>query len=79
MPDGILAGDLFLVAPGEPMPGPRPEYRVRATGEYRRPRKGEWFLSGAVVEGYHAATDLSTAYHIAVLVKGELVWREGSS
>jgi hypothetical protein len=44
-------------------------YHVRAvpTGEMRAPRKGEWFLSGAVVEAYYAPNDLSTPYHIAKL------------
>lgn len=38
------------------------------TGEKRAPRRGEWYLSGAVVEGYRAPKDLSTPYHIAKLV-----------
>lgn len=38
------------------------------TGERRAPRQGEWYLSGAVVEGYRAPNDLSTPYHIAKLV-----------
>lgn len=44
------------------------------SGEYRPPRKGEWYLSGAVVTAYRAPNDLETPYHIArvVLVKYEL-------
>lgn len=38
----------------------------RATGEFRAPRKGEFYLSGAIVEAYPAPNDLSTAYWIAV-------------
>lgn len=36
-----------------------------ATGEYRPPRKGEYYLSGAIVAAYRAPNDLSTAYWIA--------------
>jgi hypothetical protein len=39
------------------------------TGEYRKPRKGEWYLSGAIVEAYQAKNDLDTPYQIAKLVK----------
>ena len=39
------------------------------SGEKRPPKKGEWYLSGAVVGAYKAPNDLSTAYHIARLVK----------
>lgn len=48
----------------------RPEDRVYAvaTGEVRPPKKGEWFLSGAVIEAYRAIEDLSQEYHIARLV-----------
>jgi hypothetical protein len=41
--------------------------RAVATGEFRAPRKGEWFLSGSYVEAYRAENDLNTAYHIAQL------------
>ena len=36
-----------------------------ATGEFRPPKKGEWFLSGAEVMAYKAFNDLNTPYHIA--------------
>jgi len=39
------------------------------TGELRPPHCGEWYLSGAVIEAYKAIADLSTPYHIAVLVE----------
>jgi hypothetical protein len=42
--------------------------RAMATGEMRAPRKGEWFLSGAVVEAYRANNDISIQYNIAKLV-----------
>lgn len=42
--------------------------RAIRTGEKRPPKKGEWYLSGAIVEAYRAPKDLTTAYHIAKLV-----------
>lgn len=53
------------------------EYRYRPslsgmavvwTGERRAPRKGEWFLSGAIIEAYAAHDDLTQVYPIARLV-----------
>lgn len=46
-----------------------PNRRIVAafTGEVRPPKRGEWYLSGAIVEGYKAPNDLSTPYHIAKL------------
>jgi hypothetical protein len=41
---------------------------ARWTGEKRPPRKGELYLSGAVIAAYVAPNDLSTAYHIAEAV-----------
>ena len=43
------------------------QVRAVATGEFRPPRKGEWFLSGSYIEAYRAENDLPTAYHIARL------------
>lgn len=42
--------------------------RAVPTGEMRPPKAGEWFLSGAIVEGYRASNDISAPYHIAKLV-----------
>lgn len=42
--------------------------RARATGEFRAPKKGEWYLSGAIITAYQAPNDLSTSYHIAEIV-----------
>lgn len=39
------------------------------TGEFRPPKKGEWYLSGAAPVGYRAPNDLHTAYYIVELVK----------
>jgi len=38
------------------------------TGEKRPPKKGEWYLSGAIIEAYRAKNDLSDTYPIATLV-----------
>jgi len=46
------------------------------TGEYRNPKAGEWFLSGAIPEAYHTLCDLNTKYHILKLVKVEQVVTE---
>lgn len=40
--------------------------RFKATGQFRPPRKGEWYLSGARVQAWKAPNDLSTSYWIAV-------------
>ena len=41
--------------------------RGTATGEFREPKAGEWYLSGAVVHAYKAPNDLSSKYWIAQL------------
>ena len=48
-----------------------PKYNVHVvrTGEFREPKRGEWYLSGAIPAGYRATNDLSTKYHIVRLVK----------
>lgn len=48
--------------------------RAVATGEYRPPKSGEWYLSGAIVEAYYAPNDLSTDYAIARIVTCRQVW-----
>jgi hypothetical protein len=40
--------------------------KFKASGEFREPKKGEWYLSGAIVEAYRSPNDLSTKYWIAV-------------
>lgn len=35
----------------------------------RNPRKGEWYLSGAIIEAYLAPSDLNSPFHIAVLAR----------
>lgn len=38
--------------------------RYCKTGEFREPRKGEYYLSGAIPTAYRAPADLSIKYHI---------------
>lgn len=42
---------------------------VIRTGVFRCPKKGEWYISGAIPAGYRAPNDLSTMFHIGRLVK----------
>jgi hypothetical protein len=67
-----MKGKLYSVGTGEPERH-NPKFRVMAIGEYRAPKKGEWFLSGAIVEGYRAFADMSVRYHIGQLVEVEEV------
>ena len=57
---------------GMPVKGVKAIY----SGEKRPPRKGEWYLSGAIPEAYRAPNDLDTPYHIARLVKVRTETRE---
>ncbi len=50
---------------------PARDIRAKWTGEKRCPKKGEWYLSGAIVEAYRAPNDLTTPYHIAKLILTE--------
>ncbi len=48
--------------------------RAIATGEFRIPKKGELFLSGAIIEAYYADEDyVVTKYFIAKLVRTRLI------
>ncbi len=41
------------------------DQRYIKTGEFRTPRKGEFYLSGAIVVAYRAPNDLTASFHIA--------------
>jgi len=41
-------------------------YSVASTGIFREPKKGEWFISGAIPKGYKAPNNLSQKYYIGV-------------
>jgi len=43
--------------------------RARRTTQFRPPKRGEWYLSGARVAAYQAKNDLTQAYWIARLVR----------
>ena len=43
------------------------------TKEFREPKKGEWFLSGAEVTAYKARNNLSQKYFIAKIIKYETI------
>ena len=43
--------------------------KYRASGEFRAPKMGEYYLSGAQVEVYFAHMDLNGSYWIAVPVR----------
>lgn len=49
------------------------DLRARYTGEYRPPRAGEWYLSGAIIAAYRAPSDLARPFHIARLVRVERI------
>ncbi len=49
--------------------------RAEWTGEYRAPKAGEWYFSGAVVEAWRATSDMTCERHIAELVLTETVVR----
>ena len=38
------------------------------TGEYRPPRAGEWYVSGAIPEAYRMPNDGTMPHHIARLI-----------
>lgn len=44
------------------------EYAAVRTGERRAPRKGEWYVSGAIPEAYRAPNDLTIEHQIARIV-----------
>jgi len=55
------------VFPGEGYTGER--FLYEASGEYRAPRKGEYYLSGSVIEAYRAPNNLTLEFWIAVPAK----------
>ena len=42
------------------------------TGEFRPPKKGEWYLSGAIAEAHQAKNDMKQCYHIVTLVEYDI-------
>lgn len=77
MANTVKRDGLYPIGEGESLPdgNTRANTRARATGERRRPKSGEWFLSGAIVEAYRARADMTVERQIARLVVGRMVWR----
>lgn len=42
---------------------------AKRTGEFRPPKQGEYYISGAIPEAYRAPNDLTSSFYIAKLVK----------
>lgn len=55
------------------MMGEKRNIKAKPTGEFRCPKKGEWYLSGAIVTAYKAFNDLTTPFHITKLVRTKTV------
>lgn len=53
------------IYPGESHYGFRKQEMYQASGEFRCPKKGEFYLSGALIQAYRAPNDLNTEYWIA--------------
>lgn len=49
--------------------GAKSSKTFRATGDFRPPKKGEFYLSGAVIEAYQAPNDLNMSFWIAKQVE----------
>ena len=54
----------------------RMNIKAQWTGEKRPPKKGEWYLSGAIIEAYQAKNDMTTPYYITKLVQVVTVTKE---
>jgi hypothetical protein len=47
--------------------------KAQYTGEKRNPKKGEWYLSGSIIEAYQAKNDLNISFHIAKIIRIEKI------
>jgi hypothetical protein len=63
MPRGLYPGETPILATRQAR-----STRYKATGDFRPPHKGEFFLSGAEVQAHRALADLNFPYWIAVAV-----------
>ena len=62
-------GKLFDAADDMKRLFPPRRFKIESTGEYRQPKVGEWYISGAIPEGYKALNDLSVCHQIGRLVE----------
>lgn len=68
--DGITKNGLYHLGD---FISPKQYYNYAAiwNGEFREPKKGEWYLSGAIPTAYRAIKDYNEKFHIAKIVKVE--------
>jgi hypothetical protein len=57
-----------LGLPEQPVNRSKRFARAITIGEFREPRAGEWFLSGARAQAWRTSGGLTTRYHICKLV-----------
>tara|TARA_R110002096_G_scaffold66682_2_gene162220 strand:- start:34938 stop:35174 length:237 start_codon:yes stop_codon:yes gene_type:complete len=67
MADRISQKELYEIGATD-----RSKVKAVYSGQFRPPRKGEWFMSGSIVEAYKAKSDMTVSYHIARLVKVQM-------
>lgn len=69
---GLLVQDMIPRGGGKIKPlrmsGKKCHIMAKPTGKKRYPKKGEWLLSGTIIEAYRAPNDIAKQYHIAELV-----------
>ena len=58
--------------------GPHARRYFMWTGEFRPPRKGEWYISGADPEAYQSFAGLDSPYHIAHPIVGDATHGKGA-
>ena len=59
----MMLGPINFIPNGCSIAQPRDRFFYRKRG-FRAPKKGEWYLSGAIVEAYQAPNDLSMEFQI---------------
>lgn len=61
-PSGFAPPGYFT---GEYAHSPEKTIKFKATGDFRQPLKGEYYLSGAIIAAYRAPNRLASCYWIA--------------
>lgn len=69
-----LQAELERLNINPPTPRRPANVRAKATGEYRQPEAGEWYLSGGVIEAWRAKHRLAQPFYIARLVRCVQQW-----
>jgi hypothetical protein len=65
-PKGYFPGEFAFIVGSK-----KTDIKYKATGEFRAPKRGEFYLSGAIVAAYKAPNDLNSEYWIAAPVQME--------